>query len=277
MNDKIKFANKVALYAGIFTIAVAILLLINYMQIRSGSPLESQALDNLLERLAEDRANPELINEIRQLDLLARKAYFTSIWQINTGGYLLLFGAIVTIIALRVGKGLRFLIEKPDDKADGVLKTRLLTERWIAVSGIAILIGGILSTFLSVDYIGKFNVAQLDPASAAAGGNIEVVDIAIATEGVEPTQAANQADLEMDSAVANLEQGVVATIAQPATAGQQPYLLTARSILENHNSFRAPFGIGVSHHRNIPTSWDGATGTNIIWRTRLPLHGFTPL
>ena len=45
---------------------------------------------------------------IRALDLMARKAYFSTRWQIETGSYLLLFGAIMVI-------GLNTLVRSKED------------------------------------------------------------------------------------------------------------------------------------------------------------------
>ena len=94
-NDKIRISQNVALIAGIFCAAVAILLLLNFWQVSKSDPIESKALEALVERLKDEPNNEELKAEIRNFDLLARKAYFNSQWQVKTGAYMLLFGAIV--------------------------------------------------------------------------------------------------------------------------------------------------------------------------------------
>ena len=33
-------------------------------------------------------------------------------------------------------------------------------------------------------------------------------------------------------------------------------------------------GQGVSYHKNIPIEWDGAAGTNIVWKSAIPKEGF---
>jgi outer membrane protein assembly factor BamB len=33
-------------------------------------------------------------------------------------------------------------------------------------------------------------------------------------------------------------------------------------------------GQGISYHKNIPTEWDGASGTNILWKSPVPKHGY---
>ncbi|HYQ56566.1 MAG TPA: hypothetical protein VEP89_04390, partial [Draconibacterium sp.] len=90
--DKLKLTHNIALIAGIFCAAVALLLLLNFWQITKTDPIESKALEALVERLKDDANNEELKEEIRNFDLLARKAYFNSQWQVETGAYMLLFG-----------------------------------------------------------------------------------------------------------------------------------------------------------------------------------------
>ena len=42
----------------------------------------------------------------------------------------------------------------------------------------------------------------------------------------------------------------------------------------NFPSFRGPGGNGIAYQKNIPTSWDGASGKNILWKTAIPLPGY---
>ena len=85
LNDKIKLAQNTALIAGIFCTVVSLLLLLNFWQISRSDPVESKVLEALIIRLKEEPGNEELKAEIRNFDLLARKAYFNSRWQIKTG------------------------------------------------------------------------------------------------------------------------------------------------------------------------------------------------
>ena len=120
--DKLKLAQNIALIAGIFCAAVAILLLLNYWHVSKSDPIESKALQALVERLKDEPNSEELKNEIRNFDLLARKAYFNSQWQVKTGAYLLLFGAIVLAFALRVYYSVKSKIDEPDPKLENEIK-----------------------------------------------------------------------------------------------------------------------------------------------------------
>ncbi len=95
IKDKIKLSQNVAVISGIFCITVALLLLLNFWQMSTNDPTESKVIEALVERLKQEPNNDELKTEIRNFDLLARKAYFNSQWQVKTGAFLLLFGGIV--------------------------------------------------------------------------------------------------------------------------------------------------------------------------------------
>ncbi len=88
-NQVMKIAANTAIVAFIFSFIVAILLMLNYYQLKANDPLELGSMELLVERLKDEPNNEELKNEIRSLDLLARKAFFTSQWQVKTGRYLL--------------------------------------------------------------------------------------------------------------------------------------------------------------------------------------------
>jgi outer membrane protein assembly factor BamB len=44
-------------------------------------------------------------------------------------------------------------------------------------------------------------------------------------------------------------------------------------VSKNWPSFRGPQGLGISAYTNIPDSWNGKSGQEILWKTKIPLHG----
>jgi hypothetical protein len=94
--EKLKLSRNVAVVTGIFSIVVALLLLLNFFQMTRSKPLDSEALAALVKQLSQDKDNDALKAEIRNFDLLARKAYFNTQWQIKTGGILLLIGSLTS-------------------------------------------------------------------------------------------------------------------------------------------------------------------------------------
>ena len=91
-------ARGVAVVMAAFSLVVSVLMIANYFQVKALDPLDSPALQSLLQQLEGDPENEQLKNQIRSLDLLARKAYFTSKWQIRTGAFMLLCGAVLLLI-----------------------------------------------------------------------------------------------------------------------------------------------------------------------------------
>lgn len=93
----------VAVVAGIFSLCVSTLLIVNYLQIEAINPLDNPEMIALRRQLAEAPETDErLVQEIRAMDLLARKAFFTSQRHLNLGGYLLIGGVAVLLIAWRI-------------------------------------------------------------------------------------------------------------------------------------------------------------------------------
>jgi outer membrane protein assembly factor BamB len=282
LEEKIKVARQAAIVAGVFLALVSLLLILNYMQIRASDPLESQALKALVERLSADPGNQQLMDEIRQLDLLARKAYFNSLWQIRTGAWLLVFGAVALVIALRVLYTLKFSIERPGEEIVKAGKARLLSQRWIAASGALVVILAALSAFFTADHIRQF---ETQVAIAAEESQIEQIEVGRDRQDAapaEPTLAITDGDEasgelagEDDPASPRTETaGTDAEKAAEPMPQPAPAALTEAAVRQHHNAFRGPWSNGISPHRNIPTQWDGPSGRQILWKTEIPLHGY---
>lgn len=136
-----RIAAAIAAVAGILTLVLAALLIINYLQIRSVDPLDNPELLKLREQLAESpEKDEELVDEIRTLDLLVRKAFFTSQTQLRLGGWLLLGSAIVFLIAFRLAARWKPKTPRPQDPAgeqsywDAIARSKEL------ITGIAIIL-----------------------------------------------------------------------------------------------------------------------------------------
>ena len=88
--------------SAIFTFAVSTVLIANYIQVSTTAPLDYPALGALRATYHGDQGNDELREQIRVLDLLARKAFFTRQWQARVGMYLALGGAGLLAASLRL-------------------------------------------------------------------------------------------------------------------------------------------------------------------------------
>lgn len=277
IKDQIKLSSNVAVISGIFCTAVALLLLLNFWQLSKNDPLESTAMKVLIERLAQEPSNAELKQDIRQLDLLARKAYFNTQWQINVGSYLLLFGAIVFAIALRYYYTLKSKIEIPEQVVENELAAKALSMKWLLAAGAFILVSALAASYASVNYLDQFGQEEIVAAEAPAQDTgIEVVEVGadpvLLSEGDGVTTTDSLAT--STSAETGTASGEAATATVTAVPAAAPALPGASQIMSNYPSFRGPFANGVSNHKNIPVDFDGPSGKNILWKITVPLTGY---
>lgn len=278
LRNRLALSHNVAVVAGIFCLAVALLLLLNYWQVSKYDPLESKAMEVLVQRLSENPDDDALKNDIRNLDLLARKAYFNSHWQVKAGSYLLLFGAIVFAVALRIYHSLRSKIEIPDPKQENELTSRLLAQKGVIYGGAAFLVLALAASLASVDHLNTFKTsgdAVAENAEEASG--IEVIEV-----GEEPSllSADTAAVAPGDSllAASGIATAGTADAARGAAgdslaAPKEVTFPDAGAVRANYPSFRGPFGNGVSTRSGIPVDFDGASGKNILWSVAVPLPG----
>lgn len=251
--------RRIAIIAGTFSFLVCILLIANYIQVNKADPINMQVINSLVDRLNQNPNDKELREEIRTLDLLARKAYFTDRWQIRTGGYLVLVGIAIMIIALQVISLYRK--RQPEVSAENNENNTLAQKnarKWIVIVGVTILVLGLLFAFLSQkDLNYKFSsgsALQVNNQNENSKSSTQKITIESSTDS-SATIASKPLDnkLKKDSVVANSEM----------------------DSKDNFPTFRGPGGNGKAYQKNIPLSWNGPSGLNIVWKTEIPLSGFS--
>jgi outer membrane protein assembly factor BamB len=138
----------ISLAAGVFTLVIAITMIFSLIQLKRINPLDNPALLSVKEQFDKDPANADKAEQVRAMDLMARKAYFSSRWQVETGSYLLLAGAIVFVVFQRLIAG----NEKParslrPDKPDIIMERRRGRRYLIIAAGLVTVIA-IVSSFI---------------------------------------------------------------------------------------------------------------------------------
>jgi outer membrane protein assembly factor BamB len=98
---KALIVRRVALVAGIYCLALSVLLSLNLMQGVSDDPLRSQDLAAMKSALVRRPADENLKQRIRALDLELRSKHATQQAKASWGGWLLLGGGIVFLAALK--------------------------------------------------------------------------------------------------------------------------------------------------------------------------------
>lgn len=269
--QKIKLARRVAVISGIFCGVVALLLILNFWHMKQHEPLESRTIEVLVERLAQEPGNEELKEEIRSFDLLARKAYFTSRWQVKTGTWLLLIGGIILAASLKIYTDLRSRIEEPEKVTEELLKARANAQYWLMMAGGLILGLSVVAAFFTNDYLKEYQEMGVAEVSAGDQGDVEVIEVFPVSDST-----AMEGSPEAETAVAEESGTVTENESQtaPVQAAVAQTSFNPEDFKRNHASFRGFMGQGISYHKNIPESWNGATGENIKWKVAFSKPGF---
>lgn len=252
---RIDLWESILLVSGIFSFIVCVLMIANYFQINRADPVNTKVLNALIERLEQNESDQALRDEIREFDLLARKAYFTNQWQIRFGSYLLLAGVLVCIIAALMIDAKRSKIKEIELP---VKNTYVLTQqnarKWLAVSGFMLAVTAMVFAFIT-----HRNMADPFPRETVAANHQK--------GDADPLQSASHSDtlptMVSDTAAADTFKKVVFN----------PLDFPTSAMKNNFPSFRGAGGIGHSYKKNTPVSWDGTSGQNIKWKTAVPLPG----
>lgn len=88
--------------AGGFALIVALTMIFSLVQLKTINPLDNPVLLSIKDQYDKDPGDASKAAMVRAMDLMARKAYFSSRWQVETGSYLLLGGAIIFILCQRL-------------------------------------------------------------------------------------------------------------------------------------------------------------------------------
>ncbi len=106
ITDKdISILKIVSQISGGFTLIIALTMIFSLVQLKTLNPLDNPALLSVKEQFDKDPENKIKAEQVRAMDLVARKAYFNSRRQVESGAYLLLAGAVVFILCQRIISG----------------------------------------------------------------------------------------------------------------------------------------------------------------------------
>ncbi len=269
-----KMWNAVAIIAAVFSFIICFLIIANYFQINRLDPVNTKIINTLVERLSQNPNVKALKEEIRELDLLARKAYFTNQWQIRTGGYLLLIGVIVLVISVQLINSAKKIEPTISEKDDNNLFLQKTARKWISIGGIGLVV---IAMFLAFITHAKLGEAFTDAATAENTMNeessTEEASSVFATSETSEESVTESVKIVPEEQpaekieVVNTEKSV-----EPNKSAVVNY--PSAEMKANFPSFRGPGGNGIAYHKNIPVSWDGTTDENILWKTALPLPGY---
>ena len=251
--------RNVALVTTVFALAMIVMMGTSWLQMRKATPLQSDVMETLKQLNENNDENEKLAEEIRQLDLLSRKAYFTQKSHLKIGAWILFAMGLVIGASLRMYfKDTKDLPEKdlnPIDEWMSKSKSRKYI-RWG--------VGGLVAASLLVALLNS------EGLRSKVKDVVESADEQLAQAG--DTDAAPTDSPEQDGA-----EGVQAN--DSTAAGDST--MTAEAVRDSFptprltsNSFRGNSSLGHSSARGIPTSWDLKSGKNILWQKQIPKHGY---
>ena len=280
-----RIAGSILLASGIFILIVAVLMTANFLVARRSDPVESVSYQALLERIEREPENNELRVLARDLDLMARKAYFANISFNRTGGRLLLIGALIFLLAFQLRMMLRWQLpaEKRYQEGDGNGKKKA-TQRW-AVAAMVFLIAvfGLALSFSGPIIVQQSTLASIQEAQTKQTGTPQIpIGTSTQTDNGRLTGAAENGDSQEivaddKSEGLSSEQAENGGVKQGEQAKQEEKLPppTFELFTRNWPGLRGAFGRATAFKGDYPVQWDGPSGAGILWKARVPKLGFS--
>jgi outer membrane protein assembly factor BamB len=260
-------ATRVAVVAGVLAIVVCALLLYDFSRRHAKDPLEDPAFKAVKAASDQDPKNESLKEQVRNMDQQLRYEYFRQRAFTRIGGVLLLFAFVVFLLAMKIAANIRRQLPEP-----GVAGSPRDSEtrwtpwaRWAVVAlclVLAVLAIGVSMSLRSALDQERPEIASATPPAATAASSASRVTQPTKQPETPPAPPSEPAQAAQPAATAS------ATVAAPA---EEP-----PSDEEFHKMwprFRGPDGLGISAYTNVPDTWDGEAGTNILWKTKVPLPG----
>lgn len=251
--------RNVALVTAVFALALIVMMGVSWIQMRQTTPLQTEVMETLKQMNESGVENAELANEIRQLDLLSRKAYFTQESHLKSGAWILCAMALVIGVCLRMYyKDTKNLPEKDMNPIDEWM-TKSEARRYVGWGVGSVAAAAVLFAVFNSDGVKRWMNKLGETPMAAAADSVATADTTAAATAAVP-QTATADTLKVDSAA-------VVEAEEAATDSFPTPKLTS-------NAFRGNNSSGRSSARGIPTSWNLKSGKNVLWQKPIPKHGY---
>lgn len=265
---KLIFRN-IAILSAIFIVTLSIMLVTNYFQIKDVTPLQTEVVESLKQLNDSGVDVAGLQDQIRQLDLLARKAYFVRMDHLETGLYILLGMFLVFILSLRYYfKDLKEIPAMEIDPVDDwLIKTN--ARRYVLGGASALAVVAVVFALLSMPGLKK-----TEGQEAATESELT----AEATESASSSSDESSASVETNEVTESETLAAAPEAETPAAAPNEkeeaaPATVQAPANNVSYQGFRGNNSNGYSTAKNVPTKWNLADGSNILWKQPVPKSG----
>jgi len=251
---KKKILRNVAIVSAIFIVTLAIMLATNYFQVRGKTPLQSEVVELLKQLNDRNSGNVELQEQIRQLDLMARRAHFIRSDHMMTGVYILFGMLVIFIVCIRLYYAEHKNI--PDKDIDPIDEWAVKSQarRYVLWSATGVAVAALVFALLSLPLLKseKEEAQSLMALDEEIIFEFEEAGVYIAEQNLSEADANEDADESEDTT------GGVVAVSNVS-----------------YNAFRGNNSNGISSARNLPVKWDLAAGTNIAWKRDVPRGGMS--
>lgn len=245
-----KIYRNIAIVTAIFMVVLTIMLGVSYYQMQRVSPLQSEVMQTLKTLNEGNEDNEALQQQIRQLDLISRKAYFVQEWQLKSGIYILLVMSIVLAVSLNLYyKETKTLPDKQLDPIDEWMNKSRSRKyiTWSSTVAAAVVILVLALQNINFKGIMDKGINDTDDIVADAKSDGEASPEPVANDSVQTEQVADTLKKEDDG-------------------------LPVPKITSN--AFRGNNSSAVSSARGIATNWNLKSKKNILWQVAIPKHGY---
>ncbi len=247
----------------IFMLVLVVMMGVSYYQMQQVSPLHSEVMQTLKELNEANGENEALQQQVRQLDLLSRKAYFVKEGQLKVGLFILLAMAGVLIVSLNLYyRGTKTLPDKELDPVDEWMNKSRSRKyiTWASAGAAAVVLAMVVLQHVDFGNLMK-----------KVKGSNSGEDVAVAQQQTEQGTADGDSLLAVADTLKTDSTALVAA-ADSVEAKEEVDSLPIPKITSN--AFRGNNSLGISSARGIPTTWDLKSKKNILWQSKIPKHGY---
>lgn len=256
-----KLYRNIAIVTSIFMLVMVAMMGVSYYQMQQVSPLQSEVMQTLKELNEANGENEALQQQVRQLDLLSRKAYFVKEGQLKVGLFILLAMAGVLIVSLNLYyRGTKTLPDKELDPVDEWMnKSR--SRKYITWAS-----AGAAAAVLALVALQHVDIGNL--LKKVKGNPVESVAVTQQQTG----QSSAGDSLQAAADTLKTDSTALVAAADSLEAKEEVDSLPIPKITSN--AFRGNNSLGISSARGIPTTWDLKSKKNVLWQSKIPKHGY---
>lgn len=268
-----KLLQALSYVSGMFTLFVAVTMIFGYIQLQTVKPLENSTLLFLKEQYDRNPNSQDLKEQVRSLDLMARRAYFSTRWQIETGTYLMLAGAAIFIICQQlISRSRKIRPDRPGELPD-IQGSKKTTRIYLGVSSVLVIAAALLVSISMRRMLPDPLPVEEESITAGISSTAEIMVQPVSQQEPPPESESLLTDTAGISEAGAEEQMV--TAAEIPAKSSTPAAANDRGNGINFPFLRGPGSRGIIEDTGYPVKWDGAAGTNILWKVKVPREGFS--